>query len=76
MSEQQVLTALALLREYPEIEDYIRTFNGVYGFLYTEETEPERIELNKQMITLLDDDSHSGASWGCMLRIIQDRLKG
>lgn len=76
MTLQQVLTALDVLQEYPELREYIKDFDGQYGFTYTIETQPERVQLQKQMEQVLDDDNHSGNSWGYMLRTIQSVFTG
>ena len=44
--------------------------------MYTVETEPSRIALQKHMDKVLDDGSHSGASWGFMLCTIQGVYNG
>ena len=76
MSFQQVKRCLDILKEYPAIENYIKEFNGRDGFMYTIETDSNKIELQQKMNKLLDDGSHTGASWGCMLRLIQGILNG
>ena len=76
MSFKQVITCLDKLIEYPAIVDYIKHFNSPDGFIYTIETDPIKMRLDKQMNDLLDDGSHSGASWGFMLRMIQAVLNG
>jgi hypothetical protein len=76
MSNQSVYKALDILREHPEITTYIKSFEGRGGFMYTQEKDPKRIALKHQMEELLDDGSHSGASWGCMMRTIQAVLNG
>jgi hypothetical protein len=76
MSINQIKKALLQLNEYPDIVDYIKTFNGRDGFMYTRETDQERIEVQEKMNRVLDDNSHSGASWGSMLRVIQAILNG
>ena len=76
MSFQQVIICLDKLVEYPTIVEYIKSFNGEYGFMYTNETDPVKIDLQERMNQLLDDGSHSGASWGFMLRMIQSVLNG
>ena len=73
---RQVLRSLDILQEYPAISEYIKEFNGTHGFMYTRETDPVKIALNVKMEELLDDGSHSGASWGYMMRYIQAVLQG
>jgi hypothetical protein len=77
MSHQQVQRCLDILQEYPDVTKYIVEFNGVYGgFSYNVETDNHKIQLQQKMNELLDDGSHSGASWSCMLRTIQSILNG
>ena len=76
MSFKQVIVCLDKLVEFPAIVDYIKNFDGKDGFIYTVETDPIKMQLNSQMMDLLDDGSHSGASWGCMMRVIQSVLNG
>jgi|688.fasta_scaffold490758_2 hypothetical protein len=76
MSYQQVDRCLDILKEHPDVTRYIVEFNGREGFMYTIETDSNKIELQQKMNKLLDDDTHSGASWGCMLRLIQGILNG
>ena len=76
MSLTQVLSGLDMLQERKDIMNYIKEFNGCGGFMYSVETDPERIKLKDDMETLLDDGSHSGASWGWMMRVIQSVLNG
>jgi hypothetical protein len=77
MTLQQVISGLETLQEYPELTEYIKSFNGNAGFMFTVETEPDRIRLSKQMEKVLDSDGmHSGGSWGYMLRTIQRVLIG
>jgi hypothetical protein len=78
MTFQQTLNALDILAEPANIDvvNYIKTFNGDGGFMYTRETDPIRITLKKKMETIIDDTPHSGASWGYMLRVVQAVLNG
>jgi len=77
MTLQQVISGLEILQEYPELTEYIKSFNGNDGFMFTVETEPDRIRLSKQMEKVLDSDGmHSGGSWGYMMRTIQRVLIG
>lgn len=76
MSLNQVLEAINTLKSYPAISEYIKTFDGNHGFMYTVETEPEKIQIKAQMEQVLDDGSHTGASWGWMMRTIQAFLSG
>ena len=75
----QAINALTLLKngEHTDIMEYIKTFNGERGFMYTLEHDPKRIEISERMSDLLNSDgNHSGSSWGCMLRLIQALLLG
>jgi len=76
MSFQPVIECLDKLVEYPAIVEYIKSFNGNMGFMYTVETDPVKLQLNKQTNDLLDDGYHSGASWGWMMRLVQAVLNG
>ena len=78
MTLRQTINALDLINtsEYNDIREYIQSFNGNHGFMYTVETEPNRIAVKKHMEKVLDDGSHSGASWGFMLRTIQGVYNG
>ena len=76
MSYTQVLSGLDMLQERKEMSEYIKNFDGNGGFMYTIETDPIKIELKNDMETLLDDGSHSGSSWGWMMRVIQAVLRG
>lgn len=78
MTLRQTLHALDILAEPINIDivNYIKTFNGDGGFMYTRETVPERIALQNKMTKVIDDSHHSGASWGYMLRLIQAVLDG
>jgi len=78
MSLQQILDALDILANPKNIDvvEYIKSFNEYGGFMYTKETTPLRIATQKKMDDLLDDGTHSGASWGCMLRNIKASLNG
>jgi len=76
MSNQCVYKALDILREHNEITEYIKSFDENGGFMYTTEKLPTRMVLKQQMEELLDDGSHSGASWGCMMRTVQAVLNG
>ena len=75
----QAINALTLLKngEHTDIIEYIKTFNGERGFMYTLERDPKQIEISERMSELLNSHgNHSGASWGCMLRLIQAILLG
>jgi len=76
MSHLQVLNALDVLIEYPDLMEYIKTFDGPAGFMWTKETDPERIGYVTRLDELLDAESHSGSSWGSMMRGIQAVLNG
>ena len=76
MSIRQLSIALETLKEYPALIEYIKSFDGNDGFMYTVETTDERKELQRKMEKLLDDGSHSGASWGWLMRTVQGVLNG
>ena len=77
MSFTQIKTCLDILEKNPTIKNYIVQFNfNSSGFMYTVERDPYKNQINQQMNELLDDGSHSGASWGMMLRTIQAILNG
>ena len=76
MSHLQILNALDVLIEYPDLMEYIKTFDSPAGFMYTKETDPERREYVTRLDELLDAESHSGSSWGSMLRGVQAVLNG
>lgn len=78
MSLDQIIEALDVLAnpKNADVVEYIKSFDGDGGFMYTRETEPRRIELKKKMETIIDERPHSGASWGCMLRAVQASLNG
>ena len=76
MSYQQVLTVLDELSfNKKDVAEYIKSFDSDLGFMYTKETDPERIALKAKM-NELDDGTHSGTSWGYMMRIVQSVLRG
>jgi len=78
MSLDQIIEALDVLAnsKNADVVEYIKTFDGDGGFMYTRETEPNRIALKNKMETIINQGTHSGASWGCMLRAIQASLIG
>jgi hypothetical protein len=77
MSSIRVLEALNILNKYPELQDYIKTFDSPCGFMYNVENDPVRKRLAKQLDDLLDPcKMHSGASWSYMLRNVQAVLNG
>ena len=76
MSLTDVIQGLNVLEKRQDIVEYIKSFDGNGGFMYSEETDSERIRLKKDMEKILDDGSHSGASWGWMMRVIQSVLTG
>jgi uncharacterized membrane protein YcgQ (UPF0703/DUF1980 family) len=76
MTLRQVLSALDVLQEHPDLTKYIKDFYGNDGFMYTVETDPELLRLSKKLDKTLDDGSHSGASWGFMMRTVQGVLNG
>ena len=77
MSSICVLNALDILIKYPELQDYIKSFDSPRGFMFNVENDPVRKRLVKQLDDLLDPyKMHSGASWSYMLRTVQSVLKG
>lgn len=76
MSYAQVLSGLDILQEHKDISEYIKNFYGNGGFMFTRETDPIKIQLSDDMEDLLNDGSHSGSSWGWMMRVIQAVLNG
>ena len=77
MSYSQVLNALDTLAAYPQLAEYIKSFNGNGGFMFTVETQPQRKAYQKQLSDLLDSNGmHSGSSWACLLRGVQAILMG
>ena len=74
---KQTIEALDTLVEYPELSEYIKSFEGDGGFMYTIETDETRKALSNKLGDVLDSNGmHSGASWGCMLRSVQAVLSG
>jgi hypothetical protein len=71
MSAEQIAVALEILKEHPDIVEYIKTFDSPHGFMYTIECNTKRQQLQQKTNELLDDGSHSGASWGLFLRQLQ-----
>ena len=78
MSLDQIIEALDVLANpmNADVIEYIKSFDGNGGFMYTLETDPIRIALKEKMETVIDARPHSGSSWGCMLRLIQASLNG
>ena len=60
-TSQQVLSALNVLQTHPDLREYIKNFYGIHGFMYTIETEPELLRLNKKLDEVLDDGWHRGS---------------
>ena len=69
----EVLDKLSINQQ--DIAEYIKSFGDDPAFMYAEETDPVRIALQIKM-KKLDDGTHSGASWGYMLRTVQSVLRG
>lgn len=78
MSLTQIIDALDVLADprNADVVEYIKSFDGYGGFMYTQERDPHRIALKKKMETIINERPHSGASWGCMLRSVQASLNG
>ena len=72
MSYSSVLNAIDVLVEYPDLQEYIKNFDAPRGFMFTIETDPQRIAYEIQLEQLLDTNGmHSGGSWGCLMRGLQ-----
>ncbi len=77
MSYASILKALDVLVEYPDLQEYIKDFNGSGGFMFTRENDQRRINCAARLEELLDaDGNHSGGSWGSLMRSIQAVLTG
>ena len=63
-------------KENHDVLEYIKSFDNDGGFMFNTEITTERISIKNKMEELLDDGSHSGASFSCMMRIIQSVLTG
>lgn len=61
--------ALVYIRSKPELVEFVRTFDGESGFMFTQD--PRITEIDNA----LDSDGHSGASFACCLRGCQQILK-
>ena len=74
---KDIIDALDILIEYPDLIEYIKTFNSPDGFMYTTETDIKRKECANRLDELLNTDGkHTGSSWGTMLRGVQSVLNG
>lgn len=72
MSYASIVNALDVLVEYPDLQEYIKNFDAPRGFMYTSETDPQRLACADRLEQLLDaDGNHSGGSWGCLMRGLQ-----
>jgi hypothetical protein len=73
-----VISGLDLLRDYPEVKNYIKNYNGNRGFNFTGDSYSKyNPVIENQMSDILDaDHAHSGSSWGYMLQGIQAVLNG
>ena len=79
MSYSSVLNAIDVLVEYPDLQVYIKEFNGYGGFMFNlnREIDPQRIAYEIRLEQLLDAKSmHSGGSWGCLMRSLQAVYNG
>ena len=77
MSYSSVLNAIDVLVEYPDLQEYIKNFDAPRGFMFTIETDPQRIAYEIRLEQLLDAKSmHSGGSWGCLMRSLQAVYNG
>ena len=74
MSYSSVLNAIDVLVEYPDLQEYIKGFNGYGGFMFNlnREADPQRIAYEIRLEQLLDAKGmHSGCSWGCLMRSLK-----
>ena len=77
MSYRYIIEGLASLESHPDLMEYIKSFDGAGGFMYTIITDPAKKQLENRLSDILDSHGmHSGGSWGCMLRGIQAVLCG
>ena len=77
MSYKYIVNALDSLIEYPDLIEYIKTFDSPRGFMFTVETDINRKEFENRLSNLLDARGmHSGSSWAFMLRGVQSVLNG
>ena len=73
------INALKLLKEgeHTDVIDYIKKYDLDGWFMYGRERNLYLQVMNDKMNKLLDDDgSHSGDSWGFMMRLVQAVLVG
>lgn len=72
------INALRILREgeHQDVMHYIKNYNLYGGFMYGLETDTSLKSIQDKMQKLLDDGSHSGGSWGFMMRLVQAVLVG
>ena len=73
------INALKLLKEgeHTDVIDYIKKYDLDGWFMYGRERDLYLQAMNDKMNKLLDDDdSHSGDSWGFMMRLVQAVLVG
>ena len=72
MSYASIVNALDVLVEYPDLQEYIKNFDAPRGFMFTTETDPQRLAYADRLDKLLDaNGTHSGGSWGCLMRGLQ-----
>ncbi len=77
MSYASILNAMDVLVEYPDLQEYIKKFDAPRGFMFTRETDPQRIAYENQLEQLLDANGmHSGGSWGSLMRSLQAIFTG
>ena len=76
MSSKQILEALNILAAYPDIQEYIKSFDDPQDFMKTE-TEPLRKNLEKRLADLLDPHGmYPCYLWVSLLSNVQAFLKG
>ena len=77
MSYRYIVDGLASLESHPDLMEYVKSFNGSGGFMFTVVTDPAKKQLEKRLEDILNSNGmHSGGSWGFMLRGIQAVLCG
>lgn len=72
------INALQLLKEgeHMDVIDYIKKYDLDGGFMYGKEPDLYLQAMHEKMNKLLDDGTHSGGSWGFMMRLVQAVLVG
>jgi hypothetical protein len=77
MSYKYIYDAVTVLEEYPDLIEYIKSFHNSGGFMFANETDTYRKSCSDRLDKLLDSGGvHSGGSWGCMMRGVQQVFSG